>query len=181
VSHLISFVRIPALAIRQHLWPLPPLSPLGEDRLRMRVWPNDIDINMHLNNARYLSMMDYGRTHLLARTGLLRHIIRSRWTALIGAAWMTYRRSLPLFAQFQLLSRLVCWDDRWFYMEQTFTGSEGLAAVGWVKGLLCGPDGTVDPQTVLETIAPGVMSPTMPESIATWNELTREKLQGGVS
>jgi acyl-CoA thioesterase FadM len=181
VSHLISFVRIPALAIRQHLWPLPPLSPLWEDRLRMRVWPNDIDINMHLNNARYLSMMDYGRTHLLARTGLLRHIIRSRWTALIGAVWMTYRRSLPLFAQFQLSSRLVCWDDRWFYMEQTFTGSEGLAAVGWVKGLLRGPEGTVDPQTVLETIAPGVMSPPMPESIATWNELTREKLQGGVN
>ncbi len=180
MSHFISFVRIPALAIRQHVAPLPPLGVLDEDCLRLRVWPNDIDLNLHLNNARYLSLMDYGRTHLLARTRLLSHIIRSRWTPLVGAVWMTYRRSLPLFARFTLGSRLVCWDERWFYLEQAFTGSKGLAAVGWVKGTLRGPEGILDPQQILERVAPGVVSPPMPEAIATWNELTREKLQTGV-
>ena len=63
--------------------------------------------------------------------------------------------------------------------EQTFTGSEGLAAVGWVKGLLRGPGGSLEPQKVLEAVCPGVVSPPMPEAIATWNELTREKLQAG--
>jgi acyl-CoA thioesterase FadM len=179
VSHLINFVRIPALAIRQHIRPLAPLGVLDEDRLRMRVWPNDIDLNMHLNNARYLSIMDYGRAHLLARTKLLQHMLHARWQPLVGAAWVTYRRSLALFALFELTSRLVCWDDRWFYMEQTFTSSKGLAAVGWVKGMLRDPRGTVDPQLVLERVAPGVVSPPMPESIAAWNELTREKLAGG--
>ncbi len=145
----------------------------------MRVWPNDIDLNMHLNNARYLSIMDYGRAHLLARTRLLQHMLHARWQPLVGAAWVTYRRSLALFALFELTSRLVCWDDRWFYMEQTFTGSKGLAAVGWVKGTLRDPRGTVDPQLVLERVAPGVVSPPMPESIAAWNELTWEKLAGG--
>jgi acyl-CoA thioesterase FadM len=174
--HLISFVRIPALAIRQHLRPLSRLGLLDEDALRMRVWPNDIDLNLHLNNARYLSYMDYGRMHLLARTQLLTHILRARWTPLVGAVWVTYRRSLPLFARFTLASRLVCWDERWFYMEQTFTGDEGLAAVGWVKGMLRDPAGAVSPQSVLEKIAPGVVSPPMPETIAAWNELTREKL-----
>jgi acyl-CoA thioesterase FadM len=179
LSHFISFVRIPALAIRQHLRPLPPLGVLDEDRLSMRVWPNDIDFNLHLNNARYLSMMDYGRMHLLARTRILDHVLRSRWTPLVGAVWMTYRRSLPLFARFTLSSRTVCWDERWFYMEQTFTGSEGLAAVGWVKGLLRSSSGTLEPQKIIETVSPGVLSPPMPEAIATWNELTREKLQSG--
>ena len=179
MSHFISFVRIPVLAIRQHIRPLPPLGPLDEDRLPMRVWPNDIDFNLHLNNARYLSMMDFGRMHLLARTRILDHVIRSRWTPLVGAVWMTYRRSLPLFARFTLSSRTVCWDERWFYMEQTFTGSEGLAAVGWVKGLLRGRGGILEPQKVLEAVCPGVVSPPMPEAIATWNELTREKLQAG--
>ncbi len=179
MSHFISFVRIPALAIRQRIWPLPPLGLLDEDRLAMRVWPNDIDFNLHLNNARYLSMMDYGRMHLLARTRILEHVIRARWTPLVGAVWMTYRRSLPLFARFTLSSRTVCWDERWFYMEQTFTSGDGLAAVGWVKGLLRGPAGNLDPQKVLEAVSPGVVSPPMPEAIATWNELTREKLQAG--
>jgi hypothetical protein len=96
LSHFISFVRIPALAVRQHLRPLLRLGVLDEDHVRMRVWPNDIDLNLHLNNARFLSLMDYGRTHLLARSGLLEHILRSRWQPLVGAVWMTYRRSLPV-------------------------------------------------------------------------------------
>ncbi len=179
MSHFISFVRIPALAIRQHIRPLARLGILEEDRVPMQVWPNDIDINFHLNNARYLSMMDYARTHLLARVGLLNHIVRSRWTPLVGAVWMTYRRSLPLFVRFTLTSRLVCWDERWFYMEQTFAREGELAAVGWVKGLLRTSAGNLDPQKVLEGVAPGAVSPPMPESIATWNELTREKLQAG--
>jgi acyl-CoA thioesterase FadM len=179
LSHFISFVRIPALGIRQHIRPLTQLGILDEDRLRMRVWPNDIDFNLHLNNARYLSMMDYGRIHLLARTRILNRIISSRWIPLVGAVWMTYRRSLPLFARFSLVSRMVCWDERWFYIEQTFTGSEGLAAVGWVKGLLRSPEGNVEPQKVLDAVSPGAVSPPMPESITTWNELTKEKLQSG--
>jgi len=179
VSHVISFVRIPALAIRQYIRPLPPLSVLEEDTVRMRVWPNDIDLNLHMNNARFLSVMDYGRTHLLARTGLLEHILRSRWQPLVGAVWITYRRSLPVFSVFQLSSRLVCWDERWFYIEQTFTGRQGLAAVGWVKGILRDAQGSVAPQAVIEGVTPGVTSPPIPEAVAAWNELTREKLAGG--
>ena len=78
MSHFISFVRIPALALRQHIRPLAPMGVLDEDPLRLRVLPNDIDLNMHMNNARYLNLMDYARTHLLARTRLLDHILRSR-------------------------------------------------------------------------------------------------------
>jgi acyl-CoA thioesterase FadM len=179
LSHFISFVRIPALAVRQHFRPLPPLAILDEDHLRLRVLPNDIDINLHMNNARYLSIMDYARMHLLARTRLLDHIIHSRWQALVGAAWVTYRRSLPLFSLFSLTSRLVCWDERWFYIEQTFTGRKGMAAVGWVKGVLRDANGVVDPQQVIEGVAPGTLSPPIPEAFSAWNDLTREKLQTG--
>ena len=179
MSHLISFVRIPALAIRQHVRPLPRLRLLDEDTLHMRVWPHDIDLNLHLNNARYLAVMDYARTHLLARTRLLEHLIRARWTPLVGAVWMTYRRSLPLFARFTIASRLTCWDEKWFYLEQTFIGRDGLAAVGWVKAVLRDPNGNLEPQRVLETIEPGIVSPPIPEAIVVWNELTREKLEQG--
>jgi acyl-CoA thioesterase FadM len=179
VAHFINFVRIPGLAVRQHLRPLPRIHVLDEDRIRMHVWPNDIDLNLHMNNGRYLNVMDFARTHLLARAGLLEHIIRSRWQPLVGAVWITYRRSLPLFTAFEIASRLVCWDERWFYLEQTFTGREGLAAIGWVKAVLRDPSGVLDPQRVLERVEPGIVSPLMPDTIAQWNELTREKLQAG--
>jgi acyl-CoA thioesterase FadM len=178
LSHYISFIRIPALAVGAYIRPLRQQGLLDPDRLTMHVWPSGIDFNLHLNNARYLSVMDYGRMRLLARTRLLKDVLRARWTPLVGAVWMTYRRSLPLFARYTLDTRLVCWDERWFYMEQTFTGAQGLAAVGWVKAALRGQDGIVAPQTVLEAIEPGIVSPPIPEAIATWNEITREKLQG---
>ena len=179
MSHFISFVRIPALAIRQHIHPFAPLGVLEEDRIQMHVWPQDIDFNLHMNNARYLSVMDYARMHLLARGRLLEHIVRSRWQPIVGAVWMTYRRSLPLFSAFTIASRLMCWDERWFYIEQRFIVRDGLAAVGWVKGMLRDARGSVNPQHALERVTPGVVSPPMPEAIAQWNELTREKLQTG--
>ena len=177
MSHFISFVRIPALAARQFLRPLPPLGVLEPDQLRLRVLPNDIDINLHMNNARYLSIMDYARTHLLARSRLLEHIIHSRWHPLVGAAWVTYRRSLPLFTRFTVASRIVCWDERWFYIEQIFTGSHGLAAVGWVKGTLRDQQGVVNPHGVIQAVSPGAVSPPIPDSMATWNRLTRQHLE----
>lgn len=147
----------------------------------MHVWPQDIDLNLHMNNGRYLSVMDYARTHMLARIGLLTPIVRQRWQALVGAVWVTYRRSLPLFSAFEITSRLVCWDERWFYIEQTFTGDEGLSAVAWVKGALRDTRGSLDPQLVLERLAPGIASPPMPQAIAQWNAITREKLQANDS
>ena len=180
MSHYTSFIRIPFLVLRQAIQPLPGIGTFESDILNLRVWPSDIDFNLHLNNARYLSVMDYARVHLLARGGVLKPILRERWVPVVGAVWITYRRSLPLWARYQLATRLVGWDNRWFYMEQVFTGDEGLAAVGWVKGVLRGKSGSVKPQDLMEQVEPGVVSPELPEAIQVLNGLTREKLQGAL-
>jgi len=177
MAHYNSFIRIPMFVLRQAIAPLPRIGMLETDVLSLRVWPNDVDFNFHLNNARFLSVMDYGRIHLLARVGLLTPILKARWAPVVGAVWITYRRSLPLWARYRLTTHLVCWDERWFYMEQNFTGAEGLAAVGWVKGALVDKRGVVAPQRIMDLIQPGILSPPLPEAIQTLNGLTREKLQ----
>src|ERR1700733_3158837 len=113
MSHSNSFLRIPALVLRQKVRPLPRIHVLDEDVVRLRVWPQDIDFNFHLNNARYLSFMDYGRIHLMAATGILTPAIRYRWAPLVGSVSITYRRSLGFLAPFTLSTRLVCWDEKW--------------------------------------------------------------------
>ena len=164
------------MAIRQLVRPLPRLGVLEEDVLEMRVGLNDIDLNLHLNNARYMNLMDYARAHMLARTLLLDRIVKKRWMPVLGAAWMTYRRSLPVFERYTIGSRIVGWDEKWFYMEHTFTGKKGVAAVGWVKGILVDKRGNVEPQRVIDPIEPGLVSPPLPEVFHGWNDLTREKL-----
>jgi acyl-CoA thioesterase FadM len=177
MAHYNSFVRIPALILRHAIAPLPALHPLAADTIPMRVWPNDIDFNLHLNNARYLSVMDYGRLRLLARAGLLKPVLKARYAPVVGSVWITYRRSLPLWARYKLTTSLASWDDRWFYMEQTFTGREGLVAVGWVKGALLHRGSIVPPQKIIDLAHPNLTSPPLSEAITTLNTLTRDKLQ----
>ena len=177
MAHYNSFVRIPFLVLRQAIKPLPRIGVLETDVLNLRVWPNDVDFNFHLNNARYLSVMDYGRIHLLARGGVLKPALKARWAPVVGAVWITYRRSLPLWARYQLATRLVCWDERWFYMEQIFSSREGLVAAGWVKGALLKNSAIVPPQQIMEMAHPGIQTPPIPEALLTFNALTRDKLQ----
>jgi acyl-CoA thioesterase FadM len=179
VAHINSFVRIPLLAVRQRLRPLPRIGMLAEDRVRLRVWPNDIDFNFHLNNSRFLACMDYGRVHLLAATGILDKVIERRWTPLVGSIDIVYRRSLPLWASFTLATRTLCWDEKWFYVEQKLLSNEGLASTAWVKALFQDRGRNIPPQSVVDMAQPGVASPRVPESMIAWNELTREKLALG--
>jgi acyl-CoA thioesterase FadM len=179
MSQINSFIRVPALVIRQKIRPLPRIGIFQEDMVRMRVWPQDIDFNFHLNNSRYLLAMDYGRIHLLAAMGILEPALRQRWMPLVGSVSITYRRSLALFARFELTTRMLCWDEKWFYIEQIFRSTQGLAAIAWVKGLFRAKDGNVPPQRMVDLVAPGAASPAVPESLMQWNALTKEKLAAG--
>ena len=46
------------------------LEPLGTSVRRGRVWPTDLDVSLHMNNGRYLTLMDLGRLDLMLRTGV---------------------------------------------------------------------------------------------------------------
>ena len=141
----------------------------------MRVWPNDIDFNFHLNNSRFLTCMDYGRIHMLAAVGILDNVIRHRWTPLVGSIDIVYRRSLPLWSKFTLTTRTLCWDEKWFYTEQVIRSPvirsrEGLASTAWVKGLFQERCRNVPPQVVVDMAQPGVTSPLVSNSMMAWNE-----------
>ena len=60
-------------------WFRPRLGYFDESVLRMRVWLSDIDVNIHMNNARYLAVMDLGRFDLFLRTGMGRTFVRRRF------------------------------------------------------------------------------------------------------
>lgn len=174
-----SFVRIPALILRQKIRPLPRIGLFDEDIVRLHVWPQDIDFNVHLNNSRYLSFMDYGRVHSWASTGILDQTVRNGWKPLAGSISITYRRSLGFLASFELVTRNVCWDDKWFYQEHVFRFKEGLSAIAWVKVLFRGKEGNIAPQQIVDTIAPGTVSPPVTVAFEQWNALVRDKLQSG--
>lgn len=111
----------------------------ARSRLTMRVWPNDLDTNLHMNNGRYLTIMDLGRFDLILRTGLLRLMLRQKSVPVLGAAVLRYRLPLDAWQKFDLETQVIGWDPKWIFAEQRFILRSGpkdgaVAAIGLVKG-----------------------------------------------
>lgn len=146
-----------------------PLKPLDTSVIRFRCWPHDLDANMHMNNGRYLTLMDLGRIDLMMCTGMAAPALKRRWMPVIASALVRFRRSLQPFQRFELRSRLLCWDDKWFFIEQRFVRDGRVVMVGLVKGLIRRRGGHVPPGEVLEIVlgeAPA--SPPMPDHVREW-------------
>ncbi len=121
-------------------WRLPSLAlPADPSRLAFRVWPSDLDTSLHMNNGRYLTLMDLGRLDIMVSSGLWRAVLRHGWTPIASAIKIRFRRELKTFQKFRLETRLVAWDRVNVIMEQTFVIDGGerdgqIAAQALFKG-----------------------------------------------
>ncbi|MCP1726381.1 acyl-CoA thioesterase FadM [Natronospira proteinivora] len=153
------------------------LSPLETSRVHFRVWPHDLDINMHMNNGRYLTLMDLGRLDLMIRTGMGRLVLREKWMPVAASAMVRFRRPLLPFRSFQLESRLLCWDDKWFFLEQRLVRGGRTIAFALLKGCIRRSGGHVPPGDIFQQVLDEPLaSPPMPEAVRHWIE-TEEDIQ----
>lgn len=144
-------------------------------RIRLRVYPNDLDSNLHMNNGRYLTIMDLGRLNLILRTGLWRVVMERKYAPVLGSVQMRFRLPLIPFQLFDLETRVLCWDDKWIYIEQRFLHVKGdkagaVAAIGLVKGSFYDParKTTVPNAEILETLNHATTSPAFPGYLQDW-------------
>lgn len=98
----------------------PPLGPFETHVSTHRCWPWDLDPWGELNNGRTLTLFDLGRTVLAQRTGLAATLSREGWSVTIAGASTRYRRRVTAMQRLQMRSRMLGWDDRFFYLEQSF-------------------------------------------------------------
>src|ERR1700733_9770590 len=90
----------------------------GVSRLAFRVLPHDLDANLHMNNGRYLTIMDLGRIDFVLRSGLWRPMWRNSWAPIASAVVIRFRRELRPFEAYWLETRVVAWSDTTAVMEQ---------------------------------------------------------------
>jgi acyl-CoA thioesterase FadM len=93
--------------------------------LTFRVLPTDLDVSLHMNNGRYLTLMDLGRVDFLVRSGLWQAVRRHRWTPIAGAIAIRYRREMRPFDSFRIETKLLSWAEASVVMEQTFVLTSG--------------------------------------------------------
>ncbi len=152
-----------ASAVRKQRIPLEEASSIP-----LRVGLFDLDMYGHMNNGRYLTMMDLGRADLFVRTGLLALWRQRSWYPVAGAASVRYRRSLGPLAGYRLETRILAWDDKWFYVGQRFLREDFLAAEGTVRFLFKGPQGNVPPSEVVSGLGLDPASPTPDTRLQAW-------------
>jgi acyl-CoA thioesterase FadM len=142
----------------------------GTSKLSFRVMPHDIDLNLHLNNGRYCTIMDLGRIDFTIRCGLIRQCVKKRWLPVLSSTMMRYIRPINIFQRFDLYTDIICWDDKYVYMKQQFIQKDKLMAVGIVRGLFMEKDKKVPIQEMVNAIQLEVKSPPVPEWISKWME-----------
>jgi len=107
---------------------LPKLSMNDNCMLTMRVWPTDMDLNFHMNNAKYLTIGTIARIWYARRTGLLGQIRKASCGLVIVGTHITYHKSLLPFATYQISTEMIGADENWFYFEHKFKKKEKLVA-----------------------------------------------------
>ena len=103
--------------------------------LTFRCWPHDLDINLHMTNSRYNSFMDIGRINFMIRTGGWGKLRKAGMLPVLGSLATRYRRPINPFQKFDVLTRIVSWDERWLYMEQRIVAGGQTASITLCKTL----------------------------------------------
>ncbi|RLN52113.1 hypothetical protein BBJ29_001630 [Phytophthora kernoviae] len=102
----------------------------------------DCDINLHLNNASYLSNMELARWHFCAVTGILGNMLRNRRSLVVASQAVRFRHPIPPFRPYEIRSQLVFADSDWMYFLHRYqcptTGK--LYAEGLCRATCCDQD-----------------------------------------
>lgn len=143
---------------------------LAESVVRFRVWPNDLDTNLHMNNGRYLTLLDLGRLDMLLHLGAVRMILKQRWNPVLAGLRVRFRRPLNLFQKFDIRTRIVAWDTNWVFLEQKIIRRGELVLHAYLKGIFVGPKGSVPITEVLTLLGINRDPPPVPAAMAVWLE-----------
>lgn len=142
------YFRLFALFILSFFKPrLPRRNP--KNVLHMMVFPNDIDINFHMNNGRYLTVCDLAAIDMFLRTGLVKTFKKEKWVPLISNHTIKYKRPLNLFQRYTLEMEVLSWDHKAFTMQHTFRVKGKIAARGTTQGVVTSKTRLIPPEEVL--------------------------------
>ena len=146
----------------------PPLS-VGEAHISQHIcWPWDLDFWMELNNGRTLTLYDLGRIPLARRMGLIAALKENGWGLTVAGVSIRYRRRVRAFDRYELRSRVIGWDHRFFYLEQSMWKDGEALNNALYRTAVTSKNGIVDPALVTAGMGYEGESPALPVWTLEW-------------
>ena len=120
---------------------------------KRRVLLNDLDLNKHMNNGRYLTILDLVSTELFIRLGFLPVMRRLKAHVVSGGSLITYRKQLKLLDTYSVELAYIGSTETWHLMEFAFKNKKGaVCAKGLLKGAFVSKkEGIIKTSKVLKT------------------------------
>jgi len=145
------------------------LAPGDTLERRLRVLPNDLDINGHMNNGRYLTVIDLMLIEFFVRTGFARVMLRQRWRPMSGGAIISYRKGLQPLQRYRVRFALAGSDASWNYMRFDFLRTDGtVCATGYMKGAAVARTGLVANDVSYALLGVPHSPAALPEAVTHW-------------
>ncbi|WP_432454059.1 MULTISPECIES: acyl-CoA thioesterase [unclassified Agarivorans] len=145
--------------------------------ISLRALPFDCDANMHLTNSRYLAFGDLGRIDMMLKTGLAAASLKQRWLGVVNAQSITYIRPIKPLSKLELHSKLLGWDEKYWYFEHRFIGQDTLYASILVRGVFIRGKSVITMTDLLHLIGDTQPSPELPLRVIHWKQLLSTKKQ----
>ncbi|MFN7695391.1 MAG: thioesterase family protein [Burkholderiales bacterium] len=145
----------------------PSIRPGDTIERTLRVLPNDIDVNGHMNNGRYMTVVDLMLIEYFIRMGFFALALKHGWRPMSGGAFITYRRGLKPFQTYTLRFCVEASDETWNYMRFEFMDGERLCAAGYFKGAVVGKQGFV-PNAKTYPLLGFTPQMAQPEAVRAW-------------
>jgi len=147
-----------------------PMDLFETHHLPMRCLPTDADIFLEMNNGRILTLYDLGRFGMAQRIGLIKTLRDQNWGLVVAGNTVRYRARITPLQRYELRTRLLGWDARFFYIEQAMWRGDtpcnhALLRTGVIeKGRL------VATERVAEAMDMSSSSPDLPDWVMRWAE-----------
>lgn len=167
------FLRLVALTAAERRKPRQ--DPFDTHRLSLTCLPWDIDGFMEMNNGRILTLYDLGRFGLSIRTGLWDVLRDNKWGLVVAGSSVRYRARIRPLQRFELRTRLLGWDDKFFYIEQAMLRGETTCNHALLRTGVTEKGRLTDPLRVARAMGADPVSPPLPDWVLAWAEADRSR------
>lgn len=97
--------------------------------------------------------------------------LRKGWAPVTTTESFTYKRAVKAFAIVTVKTRMLCWTERRFYLEQNFYVRGELHARCLLEGMIRGPKGVLAPPQAFSELGFAGESPAVPSEVQKWIDL----------